>query len=263
MYQNKDIATKMILRFIGEDNITHIDEYVDEILNTESHRFESVEDIENFFKDYLDSINNILSEEDIDLLRYYTGIAYREINAILRNNWNYEVNGGLTDEKKQYYNKFARELKTALNKSIQLPSNIITYRGTNLDSFKRLGIFSLQDLSKLKNNYIYESGFTSTSLLRNRSFFNKSLEWHQNCNIEIEYIIPKDTDDSMPLLTQDTSYSKIQTEFLINSGSLIKIIDVKVNLDDNTAYLKAVYIPQNIWNREYIQNIDAPQNVNK
>ena len=109
-------------------------------------------------------------------------------------------------------------------------------------------------LKNLENKYYYESGFTSTSLVRDKSFFNRELEYHEFCNIEIEYLIPGESNDGIPLINDDLSYSKVQSEYLINKGSLSKIIDVKVKPDGKLAHMKAVLIPEKMWNIIYNKN---------
>ena len=106
------------------------------------------------------------------------------------------------------------------------------------------------------NSYYIEDGFTSTSLLRDSSFFNRELEWHEPCNIEIQYFIPEECNDGIPLINNDLSYSKNQNEFLLNKNSVSKIFDCKIDKENNVAYLKAVFIPERIWNKEY-------SNINK
>ncbi|HIS39019.1 MAG TPA: hypothetical protein IAB45_05875 [Candidatus Onthousia faecavium] len=48
----------------------------------------------------------------------------------------------------------------------------------------------------------------------------------------------------MPLITDDLSFSKSQSEFSLNRDSLTKIITVDVNNDKNCTYMKAVLLPQ-------------------
>ena len=57
-----------------------------------------------------------------------------------------------------------------------------------------------------------------------------------------------------PLINDDLSYSKIQSEYLINKSSLSKIIDVKISTDGKLAYMKVVLIPQKMWNITYNKN---------
>ena len=111
-----------------------------------------------------------------------------------------------------------------------IPDVIKAFRGVSLES--------------LENSYYFESEFTSTSLIREKNFFKRELEYHNFDNIEIEYLIPEEANDGMPLITDDLSFSKSQSEFSLNRDSLTKIITVDVNNDKNCTYMKAVLLPQ-------------------
>lgn len=200
---------------------------------------------------YLSDFYSNVSFEEIDKVRYYTGIAYKDINSILRGNWNYETNGMLTEEKRKKNVELANDLSRIISNTTNIPANIKTYRGVGLYSFKDYGINSIEELSQLKGQYYFDSGFASTSLIRERSFFDRLLEYHDDCNIEIEYLIPEESNDGIPLLTDELSYSKVQSEYLINKENLSKIVDVKISLDGTKAYLKAILVPQKIWNLSY------------
>ena len=68
---------------------------------------------------------------------------------------------------------------------------------------------------------------------------------------KIEYLIPEEANDGIPLIDDNLSYSKVQNEYLINKGSLSKIVDIKISPDGNLAYIKTVLIPQKMWNIIY------------
>ena len=54
---------------------------------------------------------------------------------------------------------------------------------------------------------------------------------------------------------QDVAFKYEDTiEYLINKSSLSKIIDVKISSDGKLAYIKAVLIPQKMWNITYNKN---------
>ena len=252
MEGNKTV--NLILKYIGIDKQTELDTFVNDVSKRNFVEFSSLEEVSAFFIDYLAGFYNNNSRSDIDNIRAYTGIAFRRFNSVLRGIWNYDTNGPLTDEMKSKYLDYADNLSECIEKSPTLSSNIKTYRGVSLDSFKGYGISSLEDLKSLENKYYYESSFTSTSLVRDKSFFNRELENHELCNIEIEYLIPEEANDGIPLINDDLSYSKVQSEYLINKSSLSKIIDVKVSSDGKLAYIKAVLIPQKMWNITYNKN---------
>ena len=250
---NKKLNT--LFRFIGQDTMSNVEEFVSGVASRDFISFDTEEQITSFFKDYMDSFYSNSSTTDIDNIRYYTGIAFNEVNELLRGMWDYNKSGMLSDDKKSELIGYSNEISNTLSKvPSNLPSDIKVYRGVSLSSFRDYGINSLEDLKNMIGNYYYESGFTSTSLLRDKSFFDRKLEWHNNCNIEIEYSIPKECSDGLPLITDELSYSKVQSEYLINKGSLSKIIDVSFSDDGTKAYLKAVYIPKKIWDKTFEEN---------
>ena len=241
-----------IMRFIGNDELKSIESFIDNMKKRDYVTFENEEQINSYFDEYMSNYYRNCSYYDIESLRYYTGISFNQINSLLRGFWNYETNGLLTDEKRKEYMGIANDLSNALSKlPDSLPSNIKVYRGVNISSFKDYGISNINDLKNMVGQYFYDGGFTSASLLRNKSFFDRDLEWHDPCNIEIEYLIPYECSDGIALISDDLSYSKSQAEFLINKSSLSKIIDVSISEDGTKAYLKAAFIPRKIWDLEY------------
>lgn len=237
-----------VLRMIGEEQMTNIDEYTKSVMSNSFKSFKSEEELTEFFSS---SISSGLSIEDIENIRYYTGTSFRNINAVLRNNWNYEMNGLLTDEKKNELLKLSSDINKSIDRtSTELSTGIKVYRGVSLSAFKDYGITNISDLKSMVGQYIYERGFTSTSLIRDKSFFDRDLEWGENCNIEIEYYIPQGFEEGVPLITDELSYSKSESEFLISSGTLTRIVDVMIS-DDGKVYMTAVIIPKKVWDKTY------------
>ena len=99
----------------------------------------------------------------------------------------------------------------------------------------------------MEGKYFYDAGFTSTSLVRKKSLYNTEAFQIGKRNIEIEYLIPEECHDGALLLDEFTSHYKAENEYLINSRSLIRIVSVDINKQDNTAFLRAVLIPKKIW----------------
>lgn len=248
MIKSINKTLNMILRMIGNEAITKTELLVDEIKNRKFISFTSEEQINTFFKKYMKNFYSNHSYQEVDDLRYYTGVAYKDINAILRDNWNYETNGLLTEDKKLEINNLTNNLENIFNTLNPISNNIKVYRGVNLKVFKDYGISSIQDLKNLQGEYFFDMGFTSTSFLKDKCFFDRPLEYHDKCDILIEYLILAESNDGVPLINDDLSYSKGQTEFLINKGNLSKIIDVNFSEDGTKAYLKAILVPQKILN---------------
>ncbi len=257
---NKNL--NMVLRMIGNEAITKTDLFIEEIKNRNYTSFNSEEQIGDFFKGYMQNFYSNHSYQEVDNLRYYTGVAYKDINAILRGNWNYEANGLLTEDKKVEINNLTDNLENIFNTLNPISNNIKVYRGVNLKVFKDYGVFSICDLKNLVGEYYFDMGFTSTSFLKEKCFFDRNLEYHDKCDVLIEYLVPAESNDGIPLINDDLSYSKQQTEFLIKKGNLSKIIDVSFSEDGTKAYLKAVLMPQKILNH-FINNNTHDKSTNK
>ena len=207
----------------------------------------------DFFDSYLETLYRNNNYSELEKLRYYTGYSFRDINALLRGKWNYEVNGLLTEEKRKEYMKLSEDIRKLILNSPKLLASIKTYRGASLSQFYSCGVTKLEDLINLKGQYLYDEAFTSTSLMRNTSFFNRDLEYHEQCPIEIEYLIPEGSNDGVPLITEDLSYSSVQNEYLINSSNFSKILDVVISEDKKRAYMKVLLVPEKVYNPMIIE----------
>jgi len=199
---------------------------------------------EDFLNDYLIKIN----EQDREAILNYAGLGFRKVNSILRGVWDYDKNGRLTDEIRNEAIELASRLRDSLLKVPPLAFNMTTYRGVGISTFYKSGITSLKELKYLEGNYFYEDGFTSTSMLRETSFFAKQPEWGSNCNIEITYLIPQDSEDGLCIHSADLNYAVNQNEFLINSSTLFRVLGVQIDENSNKAYIKMMLIPQKLWN---------------
>ena len=240
-------TTEYLLRYI-EDEKEAIEQYIKENLDGFYYEFKTKEEIDKIFSSLVDEFLSRLSLEQEQNLKAYTGYQFRNINALLRNNWNYEVNGSLTEEIKQEYSLLAERIREILYYALSLPLSIKAFRGVSLPAFYDYHITTLNDLVYLKGKYLFEDGFTSTSLLKEKCFYGKDVyTLTGKPNILIEYFIPKDSDDGV-FLTGEISYSEDLQEFLINSSSLFKVVDVLVDEKNNTAHLKVLLIPEKIWN---------------
>ena len=101
---------------------------------------------------------------------------FKNINAILRGNWNYEENGLLNQEVEAKYRSLARNIENIIDKFLKPDTNFVVFRGVEANYFSKYGITSLNELASMKDKFIYEEGFTSTSILKDTSYFGKSLE---------------------------------------------------------------------------------------
>ena len=199
------------------------------------------------FSDCLRKIYQQYNENDLMNLRTYTGYNFKSINAVLRNTWNYEENGLLTEEKEADFQNRATEISRIIKEAPTIEEPFITYRGTTLKEFKKYGITTIEELSHLKGKYLYESGFTSTSINEETSYFSKEIEGIDH-NIEIVYLIPSNCQAGIPLTTKDLSYSPAQQEYLLDCGSLSKVL--KVEVINNQAILTVMVIPKYLWDKK-------------
>ncbi len=249
MEKGTNYNVEYLLRYIGKEKQVQLETFVQEMLSKKYQSFNASEDIINTLGSTVDDFISQLSSEEAKNLRSYTGYQFRNINAVLRNNWNYEVNGRLTDELKKEYNALAENIHQVLNKTTAIPTGIKTYRGVSIQAFQSYGIFSLNDLVYLEGKYLYEEGFTSTSLIKEKCFYyTDPFTLTGKPNILIEYLIPENSDDGIALLSDNLSYSTNQTEFLLRDSSLFKVISVSIDTTNNVAFMKLMLIPERIWN---------------
>lgn len=248
MEQGINSSTRYAMTYIGKTKLEEIEIYVKQVLKEDCKVFESKEEILDVFDTFLNAFFETTNYEEREILKRYTGLDFRKVNSILRGIWDYEKNGVLTEDIKKEISEYARVLRSVLLKAPSLPFNINVYRGLGIEAFYSYGISNLGDLICLKGKYMYEEGFTSTSLLRTNSFFTKPPEWGSTCNIEMECIIPASSEDGVALILDEISYSSNQLEFLISSSSLFKVVDVIIDEEKRSAKIKTILIPERIWN---------------
>ncbi len=246
MEKGKSYDTKLLERFISKDTKDEIDLLMMQVLVSINKTPDFSEDLESFFKE--------TTTYDMDDIRRYTGYDYKFINAYLRDNWTYEENGLKTEKKTTELRELSDRISELISKFSSAKSQFKTFRGTTIKEFKKYGITSLEDLLCLRDHYLYDTGFTSTSLEEDSSYYNKVIN-DELCNIKIIYIIPKDSNDGIPLLAEQLSYSINQNEYLLDRCSLSKVLSVKI--EGNTATITTVLIPKNIWDKK--QKVDKPK----
>ena len=246
MEKGKSRDTCLISKYLDKDTKDEIDLLVTEASLKDNQTPDFEEDIIDFFKE--------TTHIDIEDIRRYTGYDYKSINAVLRDNWTYEENGIKTEKKTTELRKLSERISSLIEKFSSTKSQFKTYRGTTIREFKKYGINTLEDLLSLTNQYLYDTGFTSTSLQEDTSYFKKTVH-EEYCNIEIIYIIPENSNDGIPLLNDQLSYSKNLNEYLLNRCTLSKVLGVKI--EGNTAVITTVLIPKHIWDKK--QHIETPK----
>ncbi len=245
MAKGESDATRYLKHYIKEKE--EIDLYLDDMQIREYTTFKTEEEVKEILGPLVESFLNRLTYKEVDELKNYSGYFFKFINNVMRGKWNYEENGKYTKEKEDDYRNQGDRITKVITKFPELGMDIKTYRGVTIRAFYDYGITSITDLSSIEGKYFYEGGFTSSSLLRNHSFFDRDLDYLERCNIEIEYSIPKECEDGAILLTRELSYSEQQMEFVFNSSSLFKITKVEVDKENNKAYIKAILIPLKLW----------------
>ena len=244
MEKGMSYDTKLLNKYLDNDTKDQIELLLLEVAST----IDKTPD----FTDAIDIFYQETTQFDIDDIRRYTGYDYKSINAVLRDNWNYEQNGLKTEEKIKELRELSNRISNLICKFSKTPSQFKTYRGTTIKEFKKYGIKTLEELFNLSNKFLYNTGFTSTSLDEESSYFKKTIH-EEECNIEVIYIIPKDSNDGIPLLTDQLSYSKNLNEYLLDRCTLSKVLGVRI--EGNTAIITTVLIPKHIWDKK--QHIDT------
>ena len=244
MEKGMSYDTKLLNKYLDNDTKDQIELLLLEVAST----IDKTPD----FTDAIDIFYQKTTQFDIDDIRRYTGYDYKSINAVLRDNWNYEQNGLKTEEKIKELRELSNRISNLISKFSKTPSQFKTYRGTTIKEFKKYGIKTLEELFNLSNKFLYNTGFTSTSLDEESSYFKKTIH-EEECNIEVIYIIPKDSNDGIPLLTDQLSYSKNLNEYLLDRCTLSKVLGVRI--EGNTAIITTVLIPKHIWDKK--QHIDT------
>lgn len=239
--------TSCLDSFLSNEVKSEIDYYVMKSKNKQFLTFNSSEQIDGVLGDLVNDFTSLLSTEQSETIRLYTGISYKEINAVARNNWSYEVNGRKTSEIENYYRNLGEEMSRVISKFPSLGYDIKVYRGAFLNQFWEYGIRSLDDLKAMEGQFFYDAGFTSTSLCRDKSLLDVSAFLNGNRNIEMEYLVPAECRDGILLLGDSSSYHQDENEYLLNCDSLARITEVKIDKEKNKAFMRAVVIPKSLW----------------
>lgn len=228
---------RKVFRYIDTEKCELINEYV---INGMTKGYRNV--------DQSEFINNNISYEEIEFLREYSGYNYKHINNALRGIWNYNDNGNI-EARNRFINDGRRLSEIIKSNPSYVSKDFRVYRGVSIDYFREYGIEKIEDLVKLRGQFILDKGFVSTSISENDSFFKKKNELGINYNVMITYLIPKEFDDGI-FLYGDMTYSSNQKEYLINSYNMAKVVSVNIN-DDSTANIVAVIVPKRVYDEYY------------
>lgn len=246
--QDKNKTIELILRYMSAEEKEDSYNYLNYIDNIRPIIFNDRNTLYKVFKEKIDDFKNGLTFNDLEYLRSYTGYNFRNINAILRHKWNYYENGKLDDSIKKDYLNRSYKIEELLNMFPPIDLCFNTYRGVTLSYFKDYGINNIDDLVNLKNKFIYEEAFTSTSIINGSHFFNKENERQINYNVEIVYKVDGNYSSGALLLDDDLTFSTSQAEYLINRDSLSKVNEVIIK--DDTATIYVTLLPSKLWDKK-------------
>ena len=246
--QDKNKTVESILRYMSDAEKDDSYNYLNYIDGVRPVSFNDRDTLYRVFNEKIEDFKDGLTFNDLESIRSYTGYNFRNINAILRHKWNYYENGKLDDNIKRDYLEKGKKIEKLIDTFPPIDLCFNTYRGVTLSYFKDYGINNIEDLVNLKNKFIYEEAFTSTSIINGSHFFNKENERGINYNVEIVYKIDGNYSSGALLLDDDLTYSTSQAEYLINKDSLSKVDDVVINGDTATIYV--TLLPSKLWDKK-------------
>ena len=122
---NKLKTIEMIFRFMDDETKEEVNRYLIDSYKKDYIELKNEEHVIGMFGEKINVFLDNLTESKVKELRSYTGYNYRNINAVLRNNWNYEINGQISDEKVSYYKDMASKISETINLLMKLKILVI------------------------------------------------------------------------------------------------------------------------------------------
>lgn len=235
---------KEIARSGQMEKIAH---FIDQKIAEKPKEYDCVNDFCNDNPNYIKDTWESLNLPQKEALKRYSGFRFSWINSVARGFWDYTKLGPETPELRMRIEQDIQDLSDAIHNAPIVNNDLITYRGTNLDSFHGYNITSLENLKSLKNQFYIERGFTSTALTHEKSFSNTKPSgfWNGDSNIEIAYHLPANSHDYIGLFSKDFSYSPTQNEVLLDKCSLSFVSDVKIK--NGHALIDMLLIPRELY----------------
>ena len=187
---------------------------------------------------------------DAAKIRGYSGFSeFQLVNQVARGIWNPDILGPKTEKLMARAKELTTDIQDTLERAPSLGEDTAVFRDTNLDGFRDYGIHSLDELTKLQNQFYIDRGFLSTSMTRDESFFQKGFDdtYRKPCNIQIRYQVPKEFHKGIALINKELSYSPQQNEYLMDKSLLSYISDVQIDSENDCAYLTATVIPTELY----------------
>lgn len=250
--ESKNWTCNFFLKHIERTGRTEkIAHFIDEKLAITPKQYTSADEFLEDNPGYVQDTWQHLTPPQRDAIKQYTGIGpnggFSAVNCVARGFWDFEKLGLKTEERESRIKEQINLIAEAIPLVPPAKQDYTVFRGDNLDGFKSFGVFNLQDLQKMKGQFYLDEGFHSTALLQEKSFATEkpSTLWIGKSNIEIEIQIPKNSRDSIALLTEDLSYSPEETEVLLNRATLCYISEVEVLGQE--AKMKMLVIPRDLY----------------
>ena len=248
-----DFDCKAMLRTIDRcGNKEKLKSYVEDMLGRSFAEYASIDDFTDKNPGFLEKTRSSVTNSDAEALREYSGYNYKYINSVLRGFWYYELLGPKTEAAEERYRETASVMERAIQKAPAIGRDMMVFRGTNLDAFKKYRISSLDELDNMKGQFYLERGFTSTSIVEDSSFAGRESfddPLRKACNIEMRYKIPEGCKDGIMLIGEPLAYSKTQDEYVINNFSLAYIDNVEVDKENNSAVIDCILVPRGFYDR--------------
>lgn len=236
-YESKSV--RQLFRFLDDSKVSSIDSFYNDCLAREYGKYSSASEF--ICNIPLMSINS----HDNEVFKHYSGYSYFDLNRAIKGTWTYEENG--SDTRYKLYQHLASELQDAINSNNSSIGDVTVFRGVPLKYFREYGISSIEELKGLKDKYLLDKGFVSTSLVEKDSFFGKTNNYGVDYNVLVEYLVPSEFTDGVCLLKN--SHYPGENEYLINAWNLAKVVDVKT--EDNSAVVRALLIPKHVYDDYY------------
>ena len=224
-------------------------DWIKNALDEDADMYDSVQEFLSANPGYEENLDETLSPDEKTAVRAYSGRSFSWINSIARGFWDYEQLGKKTPELEEETKETTRRIVSAIDKAPKPKKGFITFRGTNLDAFRNYGITELSELEKMKGQFMLEQGFTSTSLVRDKSFAERKVSdlWIKSSSIETRYRIPAGSDGIIAMTSGDLSYNdSTELEVLIRYGALSYVTDVSYG-EDGHPILDMVLIPNSVY----------------
>ena len=91
MIKSKFRKLNILLNIIRNSKLGNIELYIHDIKKEDFLSFQNEEEIEKFFQENINLFFSLCVFRENSALRSYTGYHFRNINALLRGRWNYEI----------------------------------------------------------------------------------------------------------------------------------------------------------------------------